>query len=223
MNINTNRLVELTLVFFISLLSFSIGTFVGKKYSDNQHRLAQLEPNQPKHESAAADSHEKSAETTDSHTAAHPTKNEEMTDADIAKIAEEFATDDNSVEHTATETEASKKTATVTEGAKDVKEISLHESGLERDVASIPATAKTSVTYTVQVGSYPSEPEAQKMADSLLARGYKAHFTQANVNGKTMYRVQVGSFTNPSEAQAHKKDLMEKNRLSSAFVQKVTN
>ena len=44
MAMNTNRIIELTLVFFISLFSFSIGTFVGKKYSDNQHRLSQLEP-----------------------------------------------------------------------------------------------------------------------------------------------------------------------------------
>lgn len=36
--------VKLVLVFFISLLSFSIGTYIGKKYSDNQHKLAQLEP-----------------------------------------------------------------------------------------------------------------------------------------------------------------------------------
>ena len=41
----TDVVVKLILVFFISLLSFSIGTFVGKKFSDNQHKIAQLEPN----------------------------------------------------------------------------------------------------------------------------------------------------------------------------------
>ena len=44
MGSKTDVVVKLVLVFFISLLSFSIGTFVGKKYSDNQHQLAALEP-----------------------------------------------------------------------------------------------------------------------------------------------------------------------------------
>jgi hypothetical protein len=40
----TDVVVKLVLVFFIALLSFSIGTFVGKKFSDNQHKMATLEP-----------------------------------------------------------------------------------------------------------------------------------------------------------------------------------
>jgi len=40
----TDVVVKLILVFFISLLSFSIGTFVGKKFSDNQHRISLVEP-----------------------------------------------------------------------------------------------------------------------------------------------------------------------------------
>src|SRR6187397_2225036 len=34
----TDTLVKLVLIFFISLLSFSIGTFVGKQFSDSQHK-----------------------------------------------------------------------------------------------------------------------------------------------------------------------------------------
>lgn len=40
----TDAIVKLVLVFFVALLSFSIGTFVGKKFSDNQHKMAQMEP-----------------------------------------------------------------------------------------------------------------------------------------------------------------------------------
>ena len=40
----TDNFVKLTLVFFISLLSFSVGTFVGKKFSDNQHKVSQMKP-----------------------------------------------------------------------------------------------------------------------------------------------------------------------------------
>ena len=48
MSQKTDKMLKLALVFFISLLSFSIGTFVGKKYSDNQHKLAELEPTKNK-------------------------------------------------------------------------------------------------------------------------------------------------------------------------------
>ena len=39
----TDTLIKLVLVFFLSLLSFSVGTFVGKQFSDSQHKIAALE------------------------------------------------------------------------------------------------------------------------------------------------------------------------------------
>src|SRR3954466_14030514 len=39
----TDTLIKLVLVFFLSLLSFSVGTFVGKQFSDSQHKIAELE------------------------------------------------------------------------------------------------------------------------------------------------------------------------------------
>lgn len=252
MTMNTNRIIELALVFFISLFSFSIGTFVGKKYSDNQHRLALLEPSKKTDERQAL---EAAAQTETSAS----TSESEITDADVAKMAEEFSTEgeqlhDGEATHAANHgttasgdsTEAvnvaqmqiraaavtaekainpttTKNVKTVKAETKDVLEISANEAEVEsqREVASIAAKAKTMQTYTVQVGSYPSEIEANKMTESLLARGYKANAVPANVNGKTMYRVQVGMFNNFNEAQEYKKELVEKNRLTSAFVQKV--
>jgi septal ring-binding cell division protein DamX len=41
----TDTLIKLVLVFFLSLLSFSVGTFVGKQFSDSQHKIAELEGN----------------------------------------------------------------------------------------------------------------------------------------------------------------------------------
>ena len=38
-----DTMVKLVLIFFISLLSFSVGTFVGKQFSDSQYKMAQLE------------------------------------------------------------------------------------------------------------------------------------------------------------------------------------
>ncbi|WP_409478191.1 SPOR domain-containing protein [Pseudobdellovibrio sp. HCB154] len=231
MTMNTNRIIELALVFFISLFSFSIGTFVGKKYSDNQHRLALLEPNKKTEERQTIENaaHTEGAATT---TASEG----EITDADVAKMAEEFSAEGEEThgETTAATTghgeaatvaeHGTKTIKTIKPEVKDVKEVTLAEADgetPEREVASIPAKAKTMATYTVQVGSYPSEAEANKMTESLVARGYKANAVPANVNGKTMYRVQVGLFNNLNEAQEYKKELMEKNRLTSAFVQKV--
>ena len=88
----TDVVVKLTLVFFISLLSFSIGTFVGKKYSDNQHQLAQLEPNKhgekAEREVASVEEHGEHGATT------AEKKSGAMTDEEIAKLAEEFVSDD---------------------------------------------------------------------------------------------------------------------------------
>lgn len=234
MTMNTNRIIELALVFFISLFSFSIGTFVGKKYSDNQHRLALLEPNKKTEERQAIENTTAHSENTTVAVGAES----EITDADVAKMAEEFSHETESAHgetanaETHSEAAAANKPATknvksISSDAKDVKEVTLAEPEEEnsknenREVASIPVKAKAMSTFTVQVGSYPSEVEADKMTESLLARGYKASVVSADVKGKTMYRVQVGLFNSFSEAQDYKKELMEKNRLTSAFVQKV--
>ncbi len=51
----TDTLIKLVLIFFISLLSFSVGTFVGKQFSDSQHRLANLETDFDKEETRDRD------------------------------------------------------------------------------------------------------------------------------------------------------------------------
>ena len=228
MAMNTNRIIELTLVFFISLFSFSIGTFVGKKYSDNQHRLSQLEPQK----NEAADNQQTATDSAiDAIQAVNPVESTEdtLSDADVAQLAEEFSTD----ESTAPVEKTTAVAAPAASNSKDVKEISLADSETARDVASIPAKTQTQVAgssasasplkYTVQVGAYPTADDADKMTTSLNARGYKANTTVAKTNGKTWYKVQVGLFDSLTEAQTYKKELVEKNRLSSAFVQKVTN
>lgn len=87
MSSKSTTIVNLILVFFISLLSFSIGTFVGKKYSDNQHQLAALEPNKAEKPS--------SRDVASVHDNEHGTeKSGTMSDEEIAKLAEEFVADD---------------------------------------------------------------------------------------------------------------------------------
>jgi cell division protein FtsN len=80
---NMDTIVKIILVFFISLLSFSIGTFVGKKFSDNQHKLSTLEPvkNEEKAVSATGHSGPSTAEDT-------------LSDDQVAALANEFVDDE---------------------------------------------------------------------------------------------------------------------------------
>lgn len=82
----SDTIVKLVLVFFISLLSFSIGTFVGKKFSDNQHKLSNMEPTKDAdREVASVHGEEKKQEGS-------------ISDEEIAKLAEEFVADDKKKE-----------------------------------------------------------------------------------------------------------------------------
>jgi cell division protein FtsN len=87
----TDVIVKLVLVFFVCLLSFSIGTFVGKKFSDNQHKIAKYEP---RAQEQTAD--RGMASVNPEETEVKPT--EALTDDEVAKLAEEFVTDEKGEE-----------------------------------------------------------------------------------------------------------------------------
>lgn len=102
MGAKTDAIVKLVFVFFVSLLSFSIGIFAGKKYSDNQHQLAMLEPGKATaHDEMATHGNEDAAHREIASTEGHSpsgepalTGGEAMSDEEIAKLAEEFVADD---------------------------------------------------------------------------------------------------------------------------------
>jgi len=98
MGSKTDILVKLVLVFFISLLSFAVGTFVGKKFSDNQHQLAELEGAKPGH---GEKGHEGRgvASTKEDHSKSEVAHKEEMSEEEIAKLAEEFVADEPNSEN----------------------------------------------------------------------------------------------------------------------------
>lgn len=92
--------VKLVLVFFVSLLSFSVGTFVGKKVSDANHRRADLENeyNMPTERAVAS---EKASPDT-----------EAVSDEEIAALTKEFVEAERktaSTGETTTETTTVKK------------------------------------------------------------------------------------------------------------------
>ncbi|OFZ30490.1 MAG: hypothetical protein A2622_08795 [Bdellovibrionales bacterium RIFCSPHIGHO2_01_FULL_40_29] len=241
MSQKTDKMLKLALVFFISLLSFSIGTFVGKKYSDNQHKLAQLEPQK----TTEVATHDFAPNSVDAKTESSEKSDPLLTDSEVAKIAEEFATDDTEMNSSlekditvadseekdikevtvATKATTQAKTPKVASAAAVPSQAKQIQTAIDkikmeasREVASIPANVGQ---YTVQVGSFPTQMEAQKLTQELLNKGYKSSFVAAQVNGQTWHRVQVGLFGTVKEAQDYKKDFLEKTKLSAAIVQRV--
>lgn len=239
---STNRIIELCLVFLISVLSFSIGTYVGKKYSDNQHKLALLDPNYDKSHVTTETEHvaentKSTAASVSTDVAAHDTAvSPTINDADVAKMAAEFSQDDASeasvavtekednsnliktIEEDGTPVVETKKTVAKTvpseSKAKDIKREVAHVAEKVKAITEDGKNAK----YTIQVGSFPTAQEAEKVVSSLQARGYKVSQTEAHVNGKNWHRVQVGLFANLEQAQAYKKELMEQSKLSTAII-----
>jgi len=239
----TDVVVKLILVFFISLLSFSIGTFVGKKFSDNQHRISLVEPTH------GDDSEESPREVASVPPDSNEVKPKDaLTDEEIKKLAEEFVADDthkptaenpnkheeehktdkNSEHHEVAAHDGHKPTqkSEVAERviAGKTPEVEKHETSVKNRIPqSLPKdiAASSAGKYTVQIGSYPEEAEAQKQASSLKDKGFSAFYFSANINGKTYYRVSVGLFTTQKEADAYKKDLISRAKVTSAFVQKI--
>ncbi len=78
-------MVKLVLIFFISLLSFSVGTYVGKQVSDNDHRRAQIEGDYGTVASHGEAGH-------DSHSDSQKSEEEKLSDDEIASLTEEFVT-----------------------------------------------------------------------------------------------------------------------------------
>ena len=275
MSQKTDNMIKLALVFFVSLLSFSIGTYVGKKYSDNQHKLSALEPkksiepNGEKSQEFASDAETIEPEQT------LPTGNIEelttstgkpaaLTDSEVAKIAEEFAAEEEETEtkivgqidgeeksvgtlpagtKSITEVPVTAKTTTkpapiaktqvvakpkVTEEKplasiknEDIPEITLSPND-NREPASIPTKQEVvPMHFTVQIGSFPTQAEAEVLTKSLQGKGYKTSFVPAKVNGQTWFRVNVGLFGTIREAQDYKKEFLEKTKMASAIVQRV--
>lgn len=239
MSSKTDSAVKLAIVFFISLLSFSIGTFVGKKYSDNQYQLSALEPQKSPVSTSTSERNVASVETE---------KSGAMTDEEIAKLAEEFVAEDTvpALESAANEADLENP---VHKGDKHSPVTSNEEaSSAARNVASgktpsqVVPTPKPTVNgegrvptslpkdvaqyavgkFTVQLASYADEDEAIRMATDLKSKGYTAFYVPANVKGKTWYRVSVGQFTTQKEAQNYRADFMNKTKIDSAIVQKIS-
>jgi cell division protein FtsN len=210
----TDVVVKLILVFFISLLSFSIGTFVGKKFSDNQHKISQLEPGAVDKEDSSHQARTTASATDDD------SEGNSLSDAEISKLAEEFVTDDEKTtrsissektekdEHHAEKTEpehAAKKEEPKTEPKAEEHKAAEHKPEHKADQVG-------AVAQKVAEGKSPAEGEkhVEKKAGPVTVLPKNV---AASAAGK--FTVQVASYPKEDEAQGMASEL--KNKGFSAF------
>ncbi len=205
----TDTVVKLILVFFVSLLSFSVGTFVGKQFSDSQHRLATLEK----------DYHNEANEGRS--TASVPSEglevqpSEILSQDDVAKLAEEFVqetkpTAKREVANAPSEKAEEELKPTIT----DTKET---EATVHKDEVKLRPLQETKPTHAAKAVS--PQDAAHKIAEGKPAvqpvvkpeapkKIELPKVTATDVQGK--YTIQVSSHPNEVDAKSQASDLVSK-------------
>ena len=230
----TDTVVKIILVFFISLLSFSIGTFVGKKFSDNQHKMISMEPNK-KLPISDEDPHnasiESESEISNNLKETTPEANEVHSVAANSKIHETESLNDEQVAalegELTGEEDLSSTTTKLNVNKIDLKNKIEDENS---DVSTAPKLTKVlakelsqsqTAKFTIQISSYPSQEEAEKKVTELKAMKFESFSTETTIKGHQWYRVNVGMFATIKEAQEQKVLLAEKAKVSTAIIQKL--
>ena len=199
----TDTIVKVMLVFFISLLSFSVGTFVGKQVSDSDHRRLALE-------SEFKDGREVASQDTTTEDAA------KVSDKDVDNLADEFVNKEKSAEGqtaAASEGEAPKAEGkegadgykAYTHGAKEVTKDAIKDAKETKEVKG-KTTAENKMNETVRKvanNEAPSDgqPETRKPSSTLpgVAESAIGKFT-----------VQVASYATEDEAKGQASTLKNK-------------
>lgn len=231
----TDVFVKIFLFFFVSLLSFSIGVFVGKKFSDNQYKLAQLEPGGKTEHSSHAASTDASAKT--DHGTATADKSE-MTDEEISKLAEEFVEDeaplpvakkeDSSGHHTAaaapahTDTHASAKAETKTVHTEAVATTAPtkaeNKKTIERSTASIAPETKHATHETDPLKGVAKSIAEDRLPEQAQSKEVKKDGPaiptklpeHVNYDSLGKYTIQVGSYNSETDAKKAAEDYKKK-------------
>jgi septal ring-binding cell division protein DamX len=223
-----DTLVKVSMVFFISLLSFSVGTFVGKQVSDSDHLRMKLEGEYRGGGDRQAASTESAAAT------------DKVSEKEVENLTEEFVNKEKSAAATvsAQKDDASDKSgqkmdkqakrgkaAEVNEVAEKVAKAKApadSASEARKPSSTLPSVANSAAgKYTVQVASYADEKEAQNHVAELKGKGWNSFYFPANVQGKTWYRVSVGVFDNMKNAREFSVQFMKDANTKAAIVQKI--
>lgn len=237
----TDTLVKLLLVLFISLFSFSVGTFFGKKTTEStlkraaleseadgdlERGTASLQPGAMEVKPEDALTSEELAKLSEEHEQAEKAEKSEPVAADEKK---NIWAKENGEEHAgnAPNKDMQEKFQKVQKAAERVaagKEPAPEPPATEkRKPSSLPPQVASSTIgkFTVQVSSHQSEAEATKRAEELKAKGFNAFFVKANVGGKKWYRVSVGLFTTRKEASDYVATVKKDAQINAAIVQKI--
>jgi cell division protein FtsN len=209
-----DTLVKVVLVFFISLLSFSVGTFVGKQVSDSDHRRLALEGEYKTERNVA--STDAKAEAGD----------EAITDKEVENLTEEFVNKEKSREPAAADEDQAKDehAAEAPEHAeangyksyprgKNAKEAKAEQPPAETPEAPEHEHA---AAHPAKKGDAP-HAAAQKIAANKAPSDGKAEERKPNAvlpavasSAVGKYTVQVASYPNEEEAKNHAANLKGK-------------
>lgn len=209
----TDTVVKLVLTFFISLLSFSVGTFVGKQVSDSDHRKLALEEDYKPVRSIASSQEDAQA----------------LTEEDIASLTAEFVQQEREEQQKKqAEKQPQRKTAsavpTTADTTKDgyrhisgeskqnkdtqlTTQISMHKDGAPRATQEPEHKPSPAVQRVIEGKAPTADPRPTRRPDTVLPS------IASSAIGK--FTVQVASYPQEDEAKNHAANL--KNQGWEAF------
>jgi cell division septation protein DedD len=216
----TDAVVKLFVVLLVCLFSFAVGTYVGKKFSDEQAKLAKFEGANPVSSPVLTSAKTENLQT--------------LSDEEVLALAREFMN-----EETPSRTVASAEANKPADSGNSANAGS-GSSKDEMQVTTKPAAAKTTPVklaeeiareaagkFTVQIASYPQEILAERRVELLRKDGFNAFYYPTSLLDKTTketrtwYRVAIGIFDDQTAAEAYRKDLLSRAKIESAFIQRL--
>ncbi len=219
----TDTTIKLVLIFFISLLSFSVGTFVGKQVSDSDYKRAALEED---YKSFRNSTHEKNS---------NEEPDQKLTNEELTSLTEEFVNNEkeklNEEEKNTREIASSdhshpqqKQEDTTSEHDKNShgykkynKEQQSTQHNEHNEHQEHQEIQKHQEHQGVHASSAPVSHEAQRVAEGMPPTPERKKVREPNsilpsVGTSTIgkYTIQVASYAAEAEAKAHAAELKQK-------------
>lgn len=122
----------------------------------------------------------------------------------------------------AAKAEAARAEAAKAEAAKAVvaKAEPARSDALAAGKGAAAASATAQPSFTVQVGAFPTQPEAEALMGRLRDQGFSPYVVAAEVAGKGLFhRVRLGKFKNREEAKRYLEDLQRETSVSGFVAQ----
>ncbi len=200
------------------IVVFSLGVIVGKGLNKEGIRLTKKfdEPVRPTLKPAAEDSDEDAEKDSNAEPVPEPEPETEMVEQerDTGSLPEALPEPEREKIETKPEPVPVKTPAPVTEDRderlakitreieREIKSAQAERKGPEKNVTLPPVSPDG--LYTVQIGSFQDQNQANKLAHSLQSKGYPVFIkSMTTPDKKNWYRVRVGTFSNVETATAY--------------------